>query len=89
VVIFYLDILDFNQINSFPCGLCVLNLPQKNLLYCDLKSIFLCRVLVTHTCNPSYSGSRDQEDQGLKPAGANISGRPYLEKPFTKIRLEE
>jgi hypothetical protein len=21
-----------------------------------------------HTCNPSYSGGRDQEDQGSKPA---------------------
>jgi hypothetical protein len=25
-------------------------------------------VLVAHTCNPSYSGGRDQEDHGLKPA---------------------
>jgi hypothetical protein len=24
-----------------------------------------------HACNPSYSGGRDQEDQGLKPAQAN------------------
>jgi hypothetical protein len=23
---------------------------------------------VVHTCNPSYSGGRDQEDHGLKPA---------------------
>jgi hypothetical protein len=23
---------------------------------------------VTHTCNASYSGGRDQEDQGLRPA---------------------
>jgi hypothetical protein len=26
-----------------------------------------CQVLVAHTCNPSYSGDRDQEDLGLKP----------------------
>jgi hypothetical protein len=26
---------------------------------------------VAHTCNPSYSGGRDQEDQGLKPVLAN------------------
>jgi hypothetical protein len=26
---------------------------------------------VTHACNPSYSGGRDQEDSGLKPARAN------------------
>jgi hypothetical protein len=27
----------------------------------------LSQALVVHTCNPSYSGSRDQEDHGLKP----------------------
>jgi hypothetical protein len=35
------------------------------------------------------SGGRDQEDRGSKPAQANSSGRPYLKKPFTKIRLVE
>jgi hypothetical protein len=29
--------------------------------------------LVAHTCNPSYSGGRDQEDLGSKPAQANTS----------------
>jgi hypothetical protein len=24
---------------------------------------------VAHTCNPSYSGGKDQEDHSLKPAG--------------------
>jgi hypothetical protein len=33
--------------------------------------------LVAHAYNPSYSGGRDQEDQGSEPAKAN---RPYLEK---------
>jgi hypothetical protein len=28
---------------------------------------------VAHACNPSYSGGRDQEDQGLKPAWGNSS----------------
>jgi hypothetical protein len=28
---------------------------------------------VAHAYNPSYSGGRDQEDRGLKPAGANSS----------------
>jgi hypothetical protein len=28
---------------------------------------------VAHTCNPSYSGGRDQEDHGSKPAQANSS----------------
>jgi hypothetical protein len=44
---------------------------------------------VAHTCNPSYSGGRDQEDCALKPVWANSSARPYFEKPFTKIRLVE
>jgi hypothetical protein len=28
---------------------------------------------VAHACNPSYSGGRDQEDHGWKPAPANSS----------------
>jgi hypothetical protein len=32
-----------------------------------------CRVLVAHAYNPSYSGGRDQEDGGSKPAQANSS----------------
>jgi hypothetical protein len=32
--------------------------------------------LVTHTCNPSYSGGRDQEDRGSKPSQANSSRGP-------------
>jgi hypothetical protein len=33
-------------------------------------------VLVAHTCNPSYSGGREQEDHGLKPAGTTSSQDP-------------
>jgi hypothetical protein len=29
--------------------------------------------LVVHACNPSYSGSKDQEDHGRKLAWANSS----------------
>jgi hypothetical protein len=32
------------------------------------------------TCNPSYSGGRDQEDCDSKPAWGNSSARPYLKK---------
>jgi hypothetical protein len=39
---------------------------------------------VTHTCNPSYSRGRNQEDSGLKPAQANSSTRPYFEKTLHK-----
>jgi hypothetical protein len=31
---------------------------------------------MAHTCNPSYSGGRDQEHCDLKPAPANSSGDP-------------
>jgi hypothetical protein len=30
-------------------------------------------VLVSHVCNPSYTGGRDQEDHSSKPAPANSS----------------
>jgi hypothetical protein len=36
-----------------------------------LKIAGTSRVLVAHTCNPSYSGGRDQKDLGSKPAQAN------------------
>jgi hypothetical protein len=42
--------------------------------------------VVAHTCNPRYSGHRDQEDRGLKPALSKEFQRPYLEKkPFIKM----
>jgi hypothetical protein len=33
--------------------------------------------LVTHACNPSYSGARDQENHGSRPALAKKKPRPY------------
>jgi hypothetical protein len=33
-----------------------------------------------HTCNLSYLGGRDQEDQGSKPTWTNKFKRPYLKK---------
>jgi hypothetical protein len=41
-----------------------------------------CWVLVAHTCNPSNSGGRHQENHGSKPA--NSSRDPILQKPITK-----
>jgi hypothetical protein len=35
---------------------------------------------VAHAYNPSYSGGRDQEDYGSKPAWANRLGDPILKK---------
>jgi hypothetical protein len=45
---------------------------------------FFSHVPVAHTYNPSYSGSRDQEDQGSKPTQANSLRDTCLKKPFTK-----
>jgi hypothetical protein len=47
---------------------------------CENNSSEKCWVPVAHTCNPSYSEGRDQEDHGLKPAEANSSQDPILEK---------
>jgi hypothetical protein len=41
-------------------------------------------MLVAHTCNPSCSEGRDQEDCGSKPAQANNSQDPILKKPTTE-----
>jgi hypothetical protein len=44
------------------------------------KKIETSQVPVALAYNPSYSGGRDQEDHGSKPAWANNSERPYLKK---------
>jgi hypothetical protein len=44
----------------------------------------LSQVLEAHSCNPPYSGGRDQEDQGLKPARANSFQDPISKIPNTK-----
>jgi hypothetical protein len=41
-------------------------------------------VLVAHTCNPSYSGSRDQEDRGSESALANSLWDTISKKTSTK-----
>jgi hypothetical protein len=38
---------------------------------------------VAHAWNPSYSGGRNQEDLGLKPASINSSQDPILKKTLT------
>jgi hypothetical protein len=36
---------------------------------------------VAHTCNPSYSGGKDQEDNGSKPAQAKSLQDPISKNP--------
>jgi hypothetical protein len=49
----------------------------------------MSQALVAHTFNPTYSGDRDQEDCGSKPALANSSMRPCLKKTLPKKGLVE
>jgi hypothetical protein len=57
----------------------------------NLKALFFKKkkswLLVAHTCNPTYSGGRDQKDQGSQPA--NSSRDPISKKPITKKGLME
>jgi hypothetical protein len=46
--------------------------------------VTLSRALIPHSCNPSYSGGRDQEDLGLKPDGANSLSDPSQKNPSQK-----
>jgi hypothetical protein len=54
-----------------------------------IKKITKSQAPVAHSCNSSYSGSKDQEDRSLKPAQANSSVRPYLKNTLHKNGLVE
>jgi hypothetical protein len=47
------------------------------------------QVPVAHAYNPSYSGGRDQEDGGSKPAGGNSSQAPSLKNNLHNKGLME
>jgi hypothetical protein len=46
--------------------------------------VFNPQALLAHACNPSYSGSWDQEDWGWKPAPGKQFMSPYLKKKKKK-----
>jgi hypothetical protein len=46
----------------------------------------ICWAPVAHTCNPSYSGGRDQEDGISKPAQANSLWDRILKKNSSQKR---
>jgi hypothetical protein len=58
---------------------------KKVSYYLELENRSDCWEPVAHTCNPSYSGVRDQEDRSLKPLQAN-SMRPHLKTTHHKNR---
>jgi hypothetical protein len=47
------------------------------------------QALVAHTCNPSYSGGRDQEDHSLKPSQANNLWDAISKNSSQKIGVAE
>jgi hypothetical protein len=47
------------------------------------------RAPVARACNPNYSGGRDQEDRGLKPAWVNSSQDPISKKNHHRKGLVE
>jgi hypothetical protein len=53
------------------------------------KTTFYSKALVSYSYNPSYSGGRDQENCGLKPAQANSFERRYLKKTLHNKELAE
>jgi hypothetical protein len=55
----------------------------------DLMVHFLKCLDKSGAYNPSYSGGRDQEDQGSKPALANSTQDPILKKIHHKKMLSE
>jgi hypothetical protein len=51
-----------------------------------LKILYSCWVLASHSCKPNYSGGRDKEDYGSKPAQANSSPDPISKKKKSQKR---
>jgi hypothetical protein len=47
--------------------------PPENPCILEIGRGFKTQALVAHARNPSYSGDRDREDHGSKPAWANSS----------------
>jgi hypothetical protein len=42
-------------------------------------------MLVSHTCNPSYLGGRDQEDCGSRASPGKYFQRPHLQNNQSKV----
>jgi hypothetical protein len=55
-----------------------------NLIFLEVAHLWFKQIVQLGTCNPSYSGGREQEDRGSKLARANSSWDPILKKPITK-----
>jgi hypothetical protein len=68
-------------------GIVTMNSPPYNEYILIIKFIIKkkeSRAPVAHIYNPSYSGGRDMEDRGSKPAQANSSQDPISKTPSQK-----
>jgi hypothetical protein len=64
---------------NIPLGSHYFHIPSKG------QGLSMKWALVAHTCNPSYSGGRDQEDLGqTEPTRANSSQDPSSKTPNTE-----
>jgi hypothetical protein len=65
------------------CGKhCIVGL--HGLIFATLKVEQARQALEAYTCNPSYSGGRDQEDSSSRTVQANTSQELILKLPNTK-----
>jgi hypothetical protein len=65
------------------------DLNYKIIHIIQIQNCIISWVLMSHTCNPSYSGGREQqEDYSSKPTQANSLQDPILKKPITKKWLK-
>jgi hypothetical protein len=62
---------------------------ELKILIFHVKQENIKPALVAHTCNPRYSGGRDQKDHSSKSAQAKLFIRPYLDKTHHKKALME
>jgi hypothetical protein len=62
---------------------------RKYFLSSSLSRVAICWGPVAQAYNPSFSGGRDQEDQGSKPAWENSSQNPISKNTHHKKGLAE
>jgi hypothetical protein len=76
-------------VECLPCELEVQNSSPSPIKKKKKEKNSPSQVLVAHTCNPSYSGGRDQKDHGSKSSWANSSQNTISRKIHHKKRLVE
>jgi hypothetical protein len=88
--------ITLHQTGVQSCQICTQDSPQDHLVFSPTFEAVqrqdayprqdwqLGWVPIAHTCNPSYSGGREQEDHGLKPTQAKSLRDPVSKIPNTK-----